>query len=111
MCGIHEIGEAQGKTFIVMEYVAGETLKERISRGPISLLETLQLSSEIAEALEIAHEKRIIHRDLKPANIMLTSQGHAKVMDFGLAKQLLSAESLETQEETISVSLTQKGLR
>ena len=109
VCGIHEIGEAQGKTFIVMEYVAGETLKERISRGPISLLETLQLSSEITEALEIAHEKRIIHRDLKPANIMLTSQGHVKVMDFGLAKQLLSAESLDTQEETFSATLTQKG--
>ena len=109
VCGIHEIGEAQSTTFIVMEYVAGETLKERIARGPISLLETLQLGLEIAEALEIAHEKRIVHRDLKPANIMLTSQGHAKVMDFGLAKQLFAAGNMESQEETFSATLTQKG--
>ncbi|MGE5717131.1 MAG: protein kinase domain-containing protein, partial [Acidobacteriota bacterium] len=74
---------------IIMELVPGETLAERILRGPIPLGEACDLSRQIAEALEAAHEQGIIHRDLKPANIMLTQTSHAMVMDFGLATQLI----------------------
>ncbi|MDA2937954.1 protein kinase, partial [Acidobacteria bacterium AH-259-A15] len=77
--------------------------------GPLPLKEVLQTASEIAEALEEAHKKNIIHRDLKPSNIMLTEQGHVKVMDFGLAKRLLPAEGVGSQEQTITASLTKTG--
>jgi eukaryotic-like serine/threonine-protein kinase len=89
ICKIYETGEIEGKAFIVMEYITGESLKEKLAGGPIPLLEALQLASGIAEAVEAAHEKGIVHRDLKPANIMLTSKGHPKIMDFGLAKQIV----------------------
>ena len=88
ICKIYETGEDEGKIFIVMEYVAGETLEERLRKGALSLDQSLQTALEIAEALQAAHEKNIVHRDLKPSNIMLTQQGHAKVMDFGLGKRL-----------------------
>ena len=84
VCNIFEIGEAEGKDFISMEYVQGKTLKDKLAEGPLDLRETLQLAAEISEALEEAHKQGIVHRDLKPSNIMLTPQGHAKVMDFGL---------------------------
>ena len=88
VCKIYEIGEAEGKTFIAMEFVEGETLKLRLCRAPLPLKLTLQITMEIAEALAKAHERRIVHRDLKPANIMLTLDGHVKVMDFGIAKRM-----------------------
>src|SRR5262245_30415754 len=81
--GLEESGE---RKFLVMELVGGETLAERIKRGPIPVDESLQIARQIAEALEAAHEKGIIHRDLKPANIKLTGDGNVKVLDFGLAK-------------------------
>ena len=101
ICNIHEVFEFEGKDFIVMEYVEGETLKERLGQGPIPLKEALQIALEIAEALEKAHRKGIIHRDLKPANVMLTLESHAKVMDFGLAKQILPSKGL-SQEDTLT---------
>jgi len=107
ICVVHETGEAEGAPFIVMEYVEGESLKERLDRGPLPLGETLRLAAEIAEALEEAHSRHIIHRDLKPANVMLTRSGHAKVMDFGLAKRLLSSQ--ETTEEETLTELTRMG--
>jgi formylglycine-generating enzyme required for sulfatase activity/dienelactone hydrolase/predicted Ser/Thr protein kinase len=107
ICVVHETGEAEGAPFIVMEYVEGESLRERLARGPLPLGETLRLAAEIAEALEEAHSRHIIHRDLKPANVMLTRTGHAKVMDFGLAKRLLSAQEA-TEEETLT-ELTRMG--
>ncbi len=102
ICSIHEVGESEGKAFIVMEYVDGQTLRDKLARGPLSLEETLQIASEVAEALEAAHGKGIVHRDIKPTNIMLTRAGHAKVMDFGLAKQLIPSGDIESQERTIT---------
>lgn len=86
ICKVYETGEYGDKTFIAMEYLKGQTLQERLKAGGLSTAEALKMGTEIAEALETAHEHGIVHRDLKPANIMLTPQGHIKVMDFGLAK-------------------------
>ncbi len=106
ICHINEVGESEGKDFIAMEYVDGQRLSDRLQSGSLPVRETLQIASDIAEALEEAHDKGIIHRDLKPANIMLTRKGHAKVMDFGLAKQLPRADG---QEESITRSGTVLG--
>jgi len=83
---IHGLEEANGTQFLVLELVDGESLDKRIARGPLPVDEALGLAKQVAEALETAHEKGIIHRDLKPANIAVTKDGHAKVLDFGLAK-------------------------
>jgi eukaryotic-like serine/threonine-protein kinase len=109
ICHINEIGEFEGKNFIVMEYVAGLTLMEKLRLGRPPLKQVLQIAAEVLDALETAHAKGIIHRDLKPANIMLTQAGHAKVMDFGLAKQLISAGGIDSQEKT-STALTRSGM-
>jgi serine/threonine protein kinase/sugar lactone lactonase YvrE len=93
ICSVHDTGELEGRTFIAMEYMGGQTLKERLGDGPLPLKEALKITSEVTEALEKAHEAGIVHRDLKPANIMLTPDGHAKVMDFGLAKRAVSADA------------------
>jgi len=89
ICKIYETGESGGQTFIVMEYVEGCSLRDRMGETALSTTEALQVAQEIADALEVAHAKGIIHRDLKPANIMCTPQGHAKVMDFGIAKRIV----------------------
>jgi serine/threonine protein kinase len=83
---VHEIDEADGVTFIVMELIRGETLQDAIEKESLPLHRSLELTIEIAEGLSFAHEKGIVHRDLKPANIVLTERGHAKIIDFGLAK-------------------------
>jgi serine/threonine protein kinase/WD40 repeat protein len=101
---IHEISEAEGRAFIVMEYIEGETLKERLAKRPLALHEALKIASEGVEALDRAHQAGIVHRDLKPSNLMLTSDGHVKVMDFGLAKRLSG-----TDEET-TASLTRRSV-
>ena len=103
ICHIHEIGEANGKDFISMEYIRGTTLQEKLGEGPLPLRNVLETAGEIAEALEAAHEQGIVHRDLKPSNIMLTPKGHVKVMDFGLAKRVVPVEG---QEEEITTVLT-----
>jgi serine/threonine-protein kinase len=108
ICHINEVGESQGQEFIVMEYVEGQSLKDRLMQDPLPVKDALPIAIEVAEALEAAHGKGIIHRDIKPANIMLTQTGHAKVMDFGLAKQLIPAGGIESQEQTIT-ALTSDG--
>ncbi len=108
ICVVHETGEVGDVPFIIMEFVEGESLKDRLAREPLPLAEALRVAADIAEALREAHSRRIIHRDLKPANIMITRTGHVKVMDFGLAKRLLSAEHTATEEETFT-ELTEMG--
>jgi serine/threonine-protein kinase len=95
ICKIYEIGEFEGKDFISMEYVRGQTLKDEMAEYRLPLEKVLQIGSEIAEALESAHKEGIMHRDLKPSNVMFAPDGHVKVMDFGLAKRVLTAPNEE----------------
>ncbi|MDF1543566.1 MAG: protein kinase [bacterium] len=89
ICTLHDIGNEEGHNYLVMEYIEGETLSERVKRGPMPLNEMLQIAGQIADALDKAHGQGLVHRDLKPANVMLTSTG-AKLLDFGLAKVQIS---------------------
>jgi len=103
ICTIHEVGDEAGRSFIVMQYIEGETLAARIKRGRLELSEALAIAIQMAEALQEAHQHGIIHRDIKPQNLMLTARGQVKVLDFGLAK--VARERVEGPEEADTSSL------
>jgi serine/threonine-protein kinase len=109
ICAIHEVNEEAGRSFIVMQYVEGETLANRIERKPLELHEALDASVQVADALAAAHSLSIIHRDIKPANIMITPRGQIKVLDFGLARIVRDKVPVPTQADTATL-LTEPGV-
>ena len=106
ICSIYEVTTLNGRACIAMEYVRGESLERRLRGGPLPLNEALRVAEEIAEALDAAHKRRVVHRDLKPANVMLTEDGHIKVMDFGLAARLPHSDAID-QAMTVAVTATE----
>ena len=114
IAGIHGLEEVDGQRFLVMEVAEGQTLAERLARGPLPVEEAVRIALQIAQALEVAHEKGIVHRDLKPGNVMVSADGRVKVLDFGLAKALgahpLSGGSDADASHSPTLAMTQAGV-
>ncbi len=104
---IHALEEEEGTRFLVLELVKGESLEQRLSRGPLPVEEALEVCKQVAEALEVAHGEGIIHRDLKPANVIITPAGQVKVLDFGIAKSM--TVDLDVAETSNATNLTVAG--
>ena len=106
---IYDIDEDDGVSYIAMELVEGQTLRQRLAEGPLDPAEALRLAGAMAEALARAHDAGVVHRDLKPDNVMITRDGHVKILDFGLAKKTPTGRQLETDLTTMSRT-TQDGM-
>src|SRR5262245_38727551 len=109
ICTVHDVGEADGEPYLVMEHLQGGTLRARIDRGPLPMADVIALAMQIAEALDAAHTLGIVHRDIKPANIFVTNSGVVKVMDFGIATRLGLDASDDAETSARPALLTDAG--
>jgi len=108
LCKVYAIGEADGRPYLAMEYIDGKTLQQRLAGGPIGVAEAVRIAGEIAEAMECVHAKGIVHRDLKPSNVMIATDGHVKVMDFGIATRVPFAGIAESTTR-LTMAIGQPG--